>query len=57
MNDTMGIPRKITALIEADIPLLTGRAAKEANPLYPVPRILNEGELAAILRRAVTEPL
>ena len=55
MNDTMGIPRKIAALIEADIPLLTGRAAKEANPLYPVPRILNEDELAAILKRAMLE--
>ena len=55
MNDTMGIPRKIAALNESDIPLLTGRAAKEANPLYPVPRILNEDELAAILKRAMFE--
>lgn len=53
MNDSMGIPRTISSLRGEDIPLLTGRAAKEANPLYPVPRIMDESELAAILRRAM----
>jgi len=53
MNDTMGIPRNISSLREEDIPLLAGRAAKEGNPLYPVPRILDAEELAEILRKAV----
>ncbi len=46
---TLGIPEKIQ-IEEKDIPALARRAAKEANPLYPVPKILDEKALAHILR-------
>ena len=46
---TLGVPEKIQ-IEEKDIPALARRAAKEATPLYPVPEILGETELAHILR-------
>ena len=45
----LDIPEKIQ-MDEEDIPAFARHAAREANPLYPVPRILGEGELAQILR-------
>lgn len=39
-NEKMNIPNNIDKILESDIPKMTGRALAEANPLYPVPRIL-----------------
>lgn len=39
MNQGMNIPDKIENIKRTDIPLLAKRAAKEANPFYPVPRM------------------
>ncbi len=51
---SLGIPGKIP--IEDDaIPLLARRAAKEANPLYPVPRLLDAKELEEILHAVRAE--
>jgi len=41
MNNKMGIPEKIVELKEEDIPILVKRALREANPLYPVPKIFD----------------
>lgn len=52
MNAAMGIPDKLAGTFrEEDIPLLTRRAEREGNPLYPVPKIMGADELAPILRK------
>lgn len=51
MNARMAIPKQLPDLREADIDALVDRAIQEANPLYPVPRILGRSELAAIYRK------
>lgn len=48
MNQHMNIPDKIHGIIDSDIPLMADRALKEANPLYPVPRILKKEDLLKI---------
>ncbi|WP_160726154.1 iron-containing alcohol dehydrogenase [Bacillus sp. USDA818B3_A] len=45
MNEMMDIPKKVSGIVESDIPLMVERAYKEANPLYPVPRILAKDDL------------
>lgn len=45
LNEKMNIPRKITGIINRDVPLMVERAIQEANPLYPVPRIVNKDEM------------
>jgi alcohol dehydrogenase len=41
----MNIPAKVSGIAETDIPLMVKRALAEANPLYPVPKILTEKDL------------
>ena len=48
MNKKMDIPETISGIETADIPSMVDRAYKEANPLYPVPRILNKKDLEAL---------
>lgn len=56
LNRAMGIDAHFSSLVrEEDFALLAKRAEKEGNPLYPVPKILNVGELEAILRKACGE--
>lgn len=51
LNKEMGIPEKFENLIkEEDVPFLAKHAAKEANPLYPVPLELSEKELEEIIK-------
>lgn len=45
MNAAMNIPDKLPGIRAADIPKLAGYADKEANPLYPVPRLMDAGAL------------
>ncbi len=45
LNAKMGIPRTLNCIRAEDIPALARHAAKEANPLYPVPRLMTEEEL------------
>jgi len=45
LNKKMEIPRKITGIVNRDVPLMVERALQEANPLYPVPRIVNKDEM------------
>lgn len=44
-NRTLGIPKKLSGIWEKDIPSLAKHADKEANPLYPVPVLMNAKEL------------
>lgn len=40
MNASMGIPAKLPGILPEDIPELAESAAREANPLYPVPKLM-----------------
>ena len=44
----LGIPERIEAIIPDDIPELARHAEKEANPLYPVPKLMTAKELEKI---------
>lgn len=45
LNTRMNIPDKISGIKEDDIPELARHAQKEANPLYPVPKLMTAKEL------------
>ncbi|MGN0169994.1 MAG: iron-containing alcohol dehydrogenase [Lachnospiraceae bacterium] len=45
LNAKMGIPDKIQGICKEDIPKMAGHAEKEANPLYPVPRLMTRKEI------------
>lgn len=45
MNAAMNIPAKLPGIRAEDIPKLSRYADKEANPLYPVPKLMNAKEL------------
>lgn len=49
LNARMNIPAKISGIKGSDIPVMAERACHEANPLYPVPRILSKRELHAFI--------
>ena len=45
LNSDMGIPEKLDGIKEKDIPTMAKRAEAEANPLYPVPKLMTAKEL------------
>lgn len=45
LNAKMGIPDKISGIRKEDIPVMSKHAEKEANPLYPVPKLMTQKEL------------
>ena len=45
LNAGMNIPEKLPGIQKEDIPSLAKHAAKEANPLYPVPKLMTTKEL------------
>lgn len=47
LNEKMGVPKKISGIQEEDIPAMARHAEKEANPLYPVPKLMTKKELAS----------
>ena len=51
MNEKMNIPTKIPEIQEKDIPIIVSKALKEANPLYPVPKLMKEENCAEVLRK------
>ena len=51
LNQKMGIPNTIEDLHKEDILVLAEHALKEANPLYPVPRIFDSEQLVKIYER------
>lgn len=50
LNRKLDIPKGLDMIQEADIPLLVKRALHEANPQYPVPRIMSKAECEAVIR-------
>lgn len=45
LNARMGIPATLEGIRPEDIPVMAAHAEKEANPLYPVPRLMTRDEL------------
>ena len=45
LNAKMGIPDKLNGIKKEDISEMAKHAEKEANPLYPVPKLMTRGEL------------
>ena len=56
MNADMGIPTKLPGIRPEDIPRLAAYAAKEANPLYPVPVLMTAKELEQFYYDVMEEP-
>ena len=50
LNRNMNIPDGFDVIKEEDIPLLVKRALKEANPLYPVPKIMDKKDCEMVIR-------
>ena len=44
----MNIPTKLKEVKSDDIPELSAYAEKEANPLYPVPKLMTKEELESL---------
>lgn len=51
LNKEMGIPNKIEGIRKEDIPVMAKYAEKEANPLYPVPKLMTKKELEDLYYR------
>jgi len=45
LNAGMNIPNKLSGIQRQDVPYLAKHAEKEANPLYPVPKLMTQKEL------------
>ena len=48
LNINMNIPSTIKGIKDEDIYIMSKHADKEANPLYPVPKLFNRQELEKI---------
>ena len=55
MNEFLGIPTYVKQLKKEDFNIISKRASKEGNPLYPVPVIFNYKELNNILERVLVK--
>ena len=51
MNARMGIPTTLSGIRREDIPAMAEHAEREANPLYPVPKLMTEEELASLYQK------
>lgn len=54
LNKNMGIPDFLSGIQERDIETMSVHAAKEANPLYPVPKLMTRKEMEAFYRLMLT---
>ncbi len=45
MNENLGIPKYVSGIRRSDIPEMAAHADAEANPLYPVPLLMDRLEL------------
>lgn len=50
MNKRMNIPEKFDMIKEEDIPTIAQRALREANPLYPVPKFMDQKDCENFIR-------
>ena len=54
-NDNMNIPRTLSSIKAADIPVMASHAAHEGNPLYPVPKLMDAKELEILYKKVSEE--
>ena len=52
LNKRLNIPEKLPEIRREDVPAMAARAAREANPLYPVPRLMDRAELELFYYKA-----
>ena len=52
LNRKLNIPEKLPEIRREDIPAMAAHAAREANPLYPVPRLMDAAELVRFYEKA-----
>lgn len=45
LNANMAIPKTLSGILKEDISVMAAHAEKEANPLYPVPKLMTKEEL------------
>ena len=50
MNARMKIPASFDCIKEEDIPTIAQRAMFEGNPLYPVPKLMDEEQCEQLVR-------
>ncbi|MDR0751752.1 MAG: iron-containing alcohol dehydrogenase [Christensenellaceae bacterium] len=55
LNESMNIPTKIKGLKECDFDVITKRALKEGNPMYPVPKLMDKKQMISVLKLLVEE--
>lgn len=55
INKNMNIPSKLAVIKAEDIPEMAVHAEKEANPLYPVPKLMTAKELEKLYFIAMEE--
>lgn len=55
MNEKLGIPEYLPEVKREDVPNLAVYADKEANPIYPVPKLMNAKELQELYYCVVEE--
>lgn len=53
MNGRMNIPAGFDMIVKSDIPMMAEHADAEANPLYPVPKLMDAKELEKIYYKAI----
>ncbi|MDR0695983.1 MAG: iron-containing alcohol dehydrogenase [Christensenellaceae bacterium] len=51
LNQSMDIPTKIKGLKEDDFKIIVKRALKEANPMYPVPKLMDKKQMIQVLKQ------
>ena len=55
LNARMNIPAHLEGIQEVHIPIMAAHAEKEANPLYPVPRLMTREELESFYRQVAAD--
>ena len=53
LNEKMNIPTTLTGIVPEDVPALAAHAEREANPLYPVPKLMTKQDLERIYRKII----
>ena len=52
LNQKLNIPEKLPEIRREDVPAMAAHAAREANPLYPVPKLMDAAELEIFYEKA-----
>lgn len=55
LNEAMNIPKKLSGIKKEDVAKLAEYADKEANPLYPVPKLMDAEELKVLYYKAMED--